>query len=83
MTMAPQVLPEQPDVVALPEQGTGERRRRRQARQRLAWEQVLVVVIFVVAVITTLVILGAQWLDTGGAAATNGAPIPTLSGGPT
>jgi hypothetical protein len=83
MTMAPQVLPEPPDVIVLPEQGTGERRRRRQARRRLAREQIAVAVILILALVVTVVMLGQQWLDSGGTGVTNSAAIPTLIGGST
>ena len=83
MTLAPQVLPESPDVIVLPERGTGERRRRRQARRRLAREQVAVAVVIILAVIITLVMLGQQWLDSSGSGVSNGAAIPTRIGGST
>jgi hypothetical protein len=83
MTLAPQVLPESPDVIVLPERGTGERRLRRQARRRLAREQVAVAIVIILAVIATLVILGQQWLDSGGSGVSNGAATRTLIGGST
>jgi hypothetical protein len=83
MTLAPQVLPESPDVIVLPERGTGERRRRRQARRRLAREQIAVAIVIILAVIATLVILGRQWLDSAGSGVSNAAATPTLIGGST
>jgi hypothetical protein len=82
MTTAPPVLPDLPDVVALPElpkRGTGERSRRRQVRRRLAREQLIVVLFLVLALIATLVILGRQWLDSGGQVTTNPNAITTLT----
>jgi hypothetical protein len=78
MTTAPPVLPELPDVVALPElpkRGRGERSRRRQVRRRLAREQLIVAVFLLLALIATLVILGRQWLDSGGPVTSNPSAI--------
>jgi hypothetical protein len=86
MTTAPQVLPELPDVVALPDLphwGVGERSRRRQMRRRLAREQMIVAFVLVLALVATLVILGRQWLDSGGPTTTNPSSISILSGGST
>jgi hypothetical protein len=74
MTTAPPVLPDLPNEVTLPElpkRGTGERSRRRQVRRRLAREQLIVALFLLLALIATLVILGRQWLDSGGPVATN------------
>ncbi len=77
MTTAPQVLPELADSVSLPERGSGERQRRREARRRLAREQLVVVVVLVLALVVTLIILGQQWLDSGGTGARVGAAVST------
>jgi hypothetical protein len=83
MTTAPPVLPELPDAVALPPRGTGERHRRRQARRRLARERLVVVAVLILILAITVIILGQQWLDSGGAGTPTGAAIPTRTGGST
>jgi hypothetical protein len=88
MTTAPPVLPELPDVVALPDlpqRGVGERSRRRKMRRRLAREQIIVACVLVLALVATLVILGRQWLDSGGPSTTNPSSISisVSSGGST
>ena len=63
MTTAPPVLPELPEIVELPQRGSGERQRRRLARRRLAREQLIVVIVLLVALVLSLVqivFLGAQ-----------------------
>ena len=55
--------------VPRPDGGASEsstRQRRRQARRRLVREEILVVVVLVVALAVTLVLLGLQWLSSGG-----------------
>ena len=81
MTTAPSVLPELPDVVALPD--LPQRSRRRKMRRRLAREQIIVACVLVLALVATLVILGMQWLDSGGPTTTAPSAISTLSGGST
>jgi hypothetical protein len=86
MTTAPPVLPEPTEVVALPDlpqRGVGERSRRRQMRRRLAREQLIVVFVLILALVATLVILGMQWLDSGGPTTTNPSAMSTPSGGRT
>ena len=63
MTTAPPVPPE---VIALPDRGTGERQRRRQERRRLARQQATVVLVFVIALAITVLVLWQQSHESAG-----------------
>lgn len=61
----------------------GPRRRRRLARRRLVREEILAVLVLVAALAATLVLLGLQWLNSGGSNSPTGTgvvPIPFLGG---
>jgi len=52
-----------PEVVPLPETGTGERSRRRRASRRQSREQLLTVLILVAMLALTVVVLLGKWMD--------------------
>jgi hypothetical protein len=56
----------------------GPRRRRRLARRRLVREEILAVLVLVAALAATLVLLGLQWLNSGGSNPPTGTGVVSI-----